>query len=62
MPNYFEVDPKLNASREFASLQDKAGPIKVIYVVPEENIKPNPNWVISDGSHGELIVKQKFRG
>jgi hypothetical protein len=58
----FEVDPKLTACKEFASLQDNAGPIKVKYVVSEENIKPNPNWVISDGSRGELIVNRKFRG
>jgi hypothetical protein len=58
----FDIEPKLTACREFAALQDKAGAFKIKYVVAEENIKPDPDWVISDGLRGELIVNKKFIG
>jgi len=58
----FESEPKLTACKDFAALQDKAGAFKIKYVVAQDNIKPDPNWVISDGSHGELIVNQVFKG
>jgi hypothetical protein len=58
----FESEPKLTACKDFSALQDKAGSFKIKYVVAQENIKPDPNWVISDGSHGELIVNQVFKG
>jgi hypothetical protein len=58
----FEAEPKLSACRDFAALQDKAGSFKIKYVVSEENIKPDPDWVITDSSNGELIVNQKFKG
>ena len=58
----FNAEPKITACRNFAELQEKAGSFKVKYVVSEENIKPDPDWVISDGSRGELIVNQKFKG
>ena len=58
----FDAEPKLTACRDFAALQDKAGSLKIKYVVSEENIKPDPDWVITDSSRGELIVNQKFKG
>ena len=58
----FESEPKLTACKDFAALQDKAGAFKIKYVVAQENIKPDPQWVISDGSRGELIVNQEFKG
>jgi len=58
----FDAEPKLTACRDFAALQDKAGSFKIKYVVSEENIKPDPDWVITDSSKGELIVNQKFKG
>ena len=58
----FDAEPKLTACRDFAVLQDKAGSFKIKYVVSEENIKPDPDWVITDSSKGELIVNQKFKG
>jgi len=58
----FDVEPKLTACKDFAILQDKAGAFKIKYVVNLDGIKPDPDWVISDGSKGELIVNQKFTG
>jgi hypothetical protein len=58
----FEAEPKLTACKDFAALQDKAGSFKIKYVLSEDNIKPDPDWVISDGSQGSLIVNQKFQG
>ena len=58
----FDAEPKITACRDFAALQDKAGSFKIKYVVSGENIKPDPDWVITDSSRGELIVNQKFKG
>lgn len=58
----FDTDPKLTACRDFAALQDKAGAFKVKFTALQENIKPDPDWVLSDGTHGELLVNQKFAG
>lgn len=58
----FDAEPKLTACRDFAALQDKAGALRIKYVVNLDEVKPDPDWVISDGSRGELIVNQKFNG
>jgi hypothetical protein len=58
----FEAEPKITACKDFAALQDRAGVVKIKYVVNLDGIKPDPDWVISDGSRGELIVNQKFTG
>lgn len=58
----FDVEPKLTACKDFAALQDKAGAFKIKYVINLDGVKPDPDWVISDGSRGELIVNQKFKG
>jgi hypothetical protein len=58
----FDVEPKLTACKDFAALQDSAGVVKIKYVVNMDGIKPDPDWVITDGSRGELIVNQKFAG
>ncbi len=58
----FDAEPKLTACREFAALQDKAGKVKIKYVVNLDAIKPDPDWVIPDSSKGELIVNRKFAG
>ena len=58
----FDIDPKLTACKDFAALQDKASAFKVKFVTLKENIKPDQDWVIPDGTHGELIVNQKFKG
>jgi len=58
----FDIEPKLTACKDFIALQDKAGAFKIKYVVNIEGIKPDPDWVLSDGLRGELIVNQKFKG
>ena len=58
----FDVEPKLTACKDFAALQDSAGTLKIKYVVNLDGIKPDPDWVISDGSKGELLLNQKFAG
>jgi hypothetical protein len=58
----FDSEPKLSACRDFATLQDKAGILTVKFVVAEDGIKPDPNWVIPSNVNGELIVNQKFNG
>jgi hypothetical protein len=58
----FDAEPKLSACKDFGALQDKAGAFKIKFVTSQENIKPDPDWVLSDGTHGELIVNQKFGG
>ncbi len=58
----YESEPKLTACRDFETLQDKAGPVKIKYVVNVDGIKPDPDWMLTDDSRGERIVSQKFKG
>jgi hypothetical protein len=58
----FDTEPKLSACKDFQDLQDKAGAFRIKFVVSLDAVKPDPDWVISDGSRGELIVNRKFKG
>lgn len=58
----FNSDQMLNKCREYRDLQENARPIRVKYYVSTEDIKPNPDFIIVDGSQGQKILNTKFSG
>ena len=58
----FKSEPKLTKCKERLELGQQAGKILAKYIVSVENIEPDPDWIITSGINGELIVNQKFKG
>ncbi len=58
----FDSEPMISQCREFKDLQDRARPILVKYSVSVEGVKPDPNFVIADGSRGQQILNTELGG
>lgn len=58
----FNSEPMITQCTEYKNLQDRARPILVKYFVSVEEVKPDPDFVIVDGSRGQQILNTKLGG